>query len=157
MRSGVFSLGRWRCYMMMLVEQARWLLWTLLIVSLALIVAGFVLSPWAGIAAVAIDAFLVVMAVSFVIMAYGFNSITGVNMPPHALQLEGDSIKVEFEDGKSVEVSRKDIRPYKIYPGGALVPVDGARAGWLWVPPAAFDTPEGFTGFMKKIYESHTE
>lgn len=141
----------------MLIEQAPWLGWALLGVTVVLAVVGFIFSPWMGIAALGVDAFLVVMAMSFVIMAYGFNSVTGVNMPLHTLSLENNKIRVEFEDGKTVDIAKENARPYKIYPGGVLVPVEGQKKGWLWIPPKAFLTPEEFMVFVKEIYESHTE
>lgn len=136
----------------MLVEQAPWLGWTLVVVTVALAVAGFIYSPWIGFAALALNAFLVVTALSFVIMACGFNSITGVNMATHCLSTDSGVVRAEFEDGKTVEVDKKNIKPYKIYPGGVLVPVDGARPGWLWIPPGAFETPEDFQEFLKSLY-----
>ena len=158
-KSDQFRISRWRCYLLMLIHDAAWLGWSLLVVVAALIILGFVFSPWIGLAAIGVSAFLVVMALSFVIMAYGFNSITGVNMAKHSLRSEPGSIVIEFEDGHRMEVAKSDIRPYNIYPGGVTAPVDGARPGWLWIPPKAFENDEEFKDFLKSIYrdESNTE
>ena len=154
MRSGLFRIGRARCYLLMLVEQAPWLAWTLLAVCLGLAATGFILSPWIGIAAIGFCAFLTVTALSFVIMAYGFHSVTGLNMAMHSLENTPGRLMVEFEDGKQVGIEKSDLRPYKIYPGGVLVPVAGARSGWIWIMPKAFETPEDFAGFMREIYKT---
>ena len=143
----------------MLVHDAAWLGWSLLVVGLGLVVAGFIFSPWLGIAALGVAAFMAVMAMSFVIMAYGFNSITGINMSTHSLALCRGGVAVEFEDGKVVSLNASDVRPYHIYPGGVLMPVAGSRPGWLWVPPKAFESDEDFKEFLKCVYrnESNTE
>ena len=147
-----FRLGRWKCYMLMLVEQAPWLSRILAVVAVGLAVAGFIISPWVGIAALGIDVFLIVMAMSFVIMAYGICSVTGVNMAMHTLEIGEGEIRAVFEDGKTIGISLEEVRPYKIYPGGILIPVDGKKAGWIWVPAKAFDTAEEFQSFIRDIY-----
>lgn len=161
-RSGEFRLPRWKCYCLMLVEQASWVAWTLLLVIVALIAVGFILSPWLGVAAIGYSVFITIMAMSFVIMAYGLNSVTGANMPLHTLTAGNDGIRFEYEDGKTVDIPREDIRPYRIYPGGVLLPVGGKKAGFIWLTPKAFETGGDFAEFLKKIYtdtkyESNTE
>lgn len=148
----MFRLGRAKCYLLMLMEQAPAVGWVLLVLIAGLTTAGFLISPWVGVAALGLDAFIAVMGLNFVIMAFGFNSITGVNMAMHTLSLRGGKVEVEFEDGKTVEIDTADLRPYKIYPGGVLVPVGGARAGWLWVPPKAFPTDGEFRSFISGLY-----
>ena len=157
MKSEEFRLSRWKCYWLMLMHQAAWLGWTLLVVVLGLVAVGFIYSPWMGIAAIGIDAFIVVMALSFVIIAYGFGTITGLNMTNHTLQVESRDIEIGFAEGEPIRIPCSDARPYSIYPGGVLVPVEGKRSGWLWVPPSAFATPEEFQIFLKKIYISANE
>lgn len=152
MRSEPFTLGRWRCYTMMVMEQAQWLVWTLAILMLGLAVAGFIFSPWAGIAALGVDAFLLVMALSFVIMAFGFNSVTVLNIPRHTVTIDVECLVIEIEDGATEKIPKEDIRPYKIYPGGVIVPVEGLRSGWLWLPPAAFASPDDYQVFLKQMY-----
>ena len=157
LRSEEFRLGRWHCYWLMLIHQAPY--WGLAVglLALAMIVAGFILSPWIGLAAIGFSAFLVVMVVTFVIAVYGFHSITGCNMTPHRLFLTDSRIGVEFDDeGRDLTVSRSEARPYRIFPGGVLVPIEGERAGWLWIPPRAFENDEDFKTFLKKIYEGNT-
>lgn len=141
--------------MLLMFEQAPWIGWTLLVLVVGLVVAGFVFSFWMGIAALGLDAFLVVMAMSFVVMAYGFNSITGANLSSHTLSVEGDRLRLEFDDGKSRELPRSEAQPYRIYPGGVVVPLGGKNGGWLWIPPSAFDTPGEFHTFLKAIYKQH--
>ena len=143
----------------MLMHQAPWLGWALLLVTVGLAVAGFLFSPWLGVAAIGVDAFLVVMAMSFVIFAYGFNSVTGVNMTQHSLRATTAGLLVEFEEGDPLTIRKEEIAPYHIYPGGVIVPVGGNRAGWIWVPPRAFESDEDFKDFLKSIYrnESNTE
>lgn len=152
-------MPRWRCYLMMMMHDASWLGWVLLVVVIALTTAGFLFSPWIGAAAIGFDAFIVVMAMSFVIMTYGFNSITGVNMSPHAFYMRNGTLIIEFEEGREMEIPRQDIRPYHIYPGGVLVPVEGKRPGWLWIPPKAFENDNEFQIFLKRVYrdENNTE
>ena len=158
-RSGKFRMSRWQCYFYMLIHHALWLAWTLLIVISGMAVVGFLCSPWIGIVALGVDALIVVMSMSFVIIAYGFTSITGANMADHALRSEGNVLRIEFEDGKEIEVQKSDIRPYHIYPGGVIVPVEGKKSGWIWIPPRAFETDEEFQNFLKRLYinESNTE
>lgn len=162
--SATFSMGRFHCYSLMVMEQAPWAAWSLLVAVVLLVAGGFLISPWAGVAAFGVAAFLAVMVMSFVIMAYGVYSITGVNMAPHSLAVDGHRILVRFDEGDDVEVMCEHAAPYKIYPGGVLVPVEGARAGWLWVPSRAFDHPDALRDFLKLIYrplliedESYTE
>ena len=152
MKSGTIRMGKWHCYRLMLFHHAPALAWIVAVVVVALTVAGFFFSPWVGFATLGFDFFIIVSALSFVIFAYGFNSVTGVNMPPHTLELEGDNIVAEFEDEKRVEVSRKDILPYIVFSRGVLVPVKGAKSGWLWIPPKAFDDDEAFRAFLKEMY-----
>lgn len=148
----IFRLGRTRCYLLMLLEQARWLAWLLLGIVAVLTTAGFTYSPAVGIATLGFDAFLITMALSFVILACGFNSITGVNMSHHSLSVDGGVVTVRFEDGKEIRIAGELIRPYKIYPGGVVVPVSGDRPGWLWVPTGAFERPEDMRLFLKSLY-----
>lgn len=136
----------------MTIEQAPWLGLAVAIVAIGCMVWGFVCSPWYGIAALGFAAFLVVMAMSFIIIAYGFYSITGVNMARHSLVLSEKNLVVEFEDGAPVEIPLEDIRPYKIYPGGVLMPVAGKRPGWLWIPPHAFGENGMFQDFLHAVY-----
>ena len=145
-------MKRWHCYTLMLLHQATWLCWVVLAVTIALAVVGFIFSPWIGIAALGFDIFIVMMALSFSIMVYGFNSITGVNTLNHSFHLDKGKIRVEFEDGEPVEIDRKEARPYHIYPGGVLIPVAGVKAGWLWLPPKAFESDNDFQTFLKEIY-----
>ena len=156
-KSGVFSMGRWHCYALMLIHQSRWVAIALAVVVAGLIAAGFIVSPWMGIAAVSFAAFISVMVLSFIILVYGFNSVTGVNMGRHSLSLQGERIRVEFEEGDPVYINCSDILPYSIYPGGVVIPVTGVKAGWLWVPPAAFSSPEDFQQFLKSIYHPETQ
>lgn len=155
-KSNVFSMGRWHCYALMLIHQSRWVAIVLTVLIVALIVAGFIVSPWMGIAAISFAAFIAVMVLNFIILVYGFNSVTGVNMGRHSLSLHGDRIMVEFEEGVPMYINCSDILPYSIYPGGVLIPVTGIKAGWLWVPPAAFSTSEDFQKFLKTIYHPET-
>lgn len=157
MKSGTMRMSRWHCYLLMLLHQASWLAWTLVITLIVLVTFGFLHSVATGIASIGLGIFIVVMAMNFVIFAYGFNSITGINITEHALRLEGPVIAADIVDEKSVEIKREHLRPYHIYPGGVLVPVEGNRKGWLWIKASAFDTPEEFQKFMKKIYESNSE
>ena len=150
-------MGRWHCYFLMLVHQALWVGIVVAALVVAVTVAGFVVSPWAGIASIGFDAFIVVMGVSFVISVYGFSSITGCNMPSHTIRILPDRVDIEFEDEKVISIEKKDIRPYKIYPGGVLVPFTGAHAGWIWVPSRIFETGADFTGFLKNLYRKDTE
>lgn len=152
-------MNRWQCYLYMLIHQASWVAWVTLIVMAGLVAAGFIHSLWAALAAVAVDIFIAVMTMSFVIIAFGFNSITGVNMGSHSLSTNNDGLVIKFDDGKEIEVKKSDILPYHIYPGGVIVPVKGAKAGWVWVPPGAFDTDGEFRNFLKSLYanESNTE
>lgn len=139
---------------MMLLHHTSWLAWTLLLLVAALIAGGFVISPWVGIAAIGFAAFIVVMVMSFVIFAYGFNSITGLNMTPHSLGIEDGRMMVELADGKTIGMELSGIKPYKIYPGGVMIPFDGPRSGWLWVPPSAFPNDEDFRNFLKSSYKN---
>ena len=149
-------MGRWQCYLLMAMEQAPALLWGAVGVAVAMATVGFVFSPVLGVAALAVGLFLLVMVLSFVMIAYGFNSITGVNVSGHTLAIADGGVEAEMEDGRKVSIRRDSIRPYKIYPGGVLVPVkgniDGKGEGWLWVPPKAFDTAAEFQGFLKAMY-----
>lgn len=154
--SGFFSMGRWKCYMTMLMHQAPILFWLLAVSLLGLIATGFIFSPWLGIAALGLSLFIAVMVVSTVIMVYGFNSITGVNMSRHSLTATDADIRIDFEEGDPLSVSKQDVGPYRIYPGGIVVPVEGLRKGWLWVPPKAFENDEDFKQFIMRIYEGNT-
>ena len=147
-------MNRWHCYLMMLVHDGGWLRWALPAVIVCLIGAGFIHSVWAGIVAVCFSLLLGVMVMSFVIMVYGFNSVTGLNMTPHSLVAGEGTVRADFEEGRPVEVSLADVRPYTVYPGGALVPVAGPRKGWLWVPPDAFDSTEEMQRFLQALYRS---
>ena len=153
----MYRLARWRCYLLMLMHEAGWLGWTLLLTLAALITAGFIWSPWTGVAAIGVGAFIAVMVMSFMIMVYGFNSITGVNMSMHSLKSEKNRVIIGFENGKELEVVKEDIRPYHIYPGGVIAPVEGKRRGWLWIPPKAFETDEEFKHFLKSIYGNESD
>ena len=155
MKSAVFRLGRGRCCLLLMMEQAPAVGWILLAVCIALLVAGFLFSPWAGVAALGVVAFLTVSVFNLVMMACGLNSVTGLNMAPHSLGVEDETVVAEFEDGGRVEVDLADLRPYRIYPGGVVVPVEGSRKGWLWVPPAAFGSPEDFQAFMAGLYKRY--
>ena len=157
--SEMFQLNRWRCYMLMLIHQAAWLGWLMVLLIVGLTVTGFLLSPWIGIASLGFDIFIVVMVMSFVIMIFGFNSITGINMSMHSLSVGEKYITVTFEDETTIEIDRHDVRPYKIYPAGIIVPVAGKRPGWLWIPPKAFPDDAAFQKFLSAIYnyESNTE
>ena len=152
MRSANFRMSRARCYILMLLHQAPIATLLLCLLMASLTVAGFLFSPYIGVATIGVDAFLIVMLLTFVIAVYGFHSVTGCNMADHSLEQTDENVKVIFEDGKEIEISKKEILPYKIYPGGVLVPVKGERAGWLWVPPKAFDTPDEFSLFLKSLY-----
>lgn len=153
----MFRMMRWQCYLYMMIHQATWLFWLLFMIITGGAVAGFFFSVWAGIVALCIGAFLSVMAFSFVMIAYGFNSVTGLNMTSHRLYSSGEKLVVEFDDGKDIEMPKDDLRPYLIYPGGIIVPLKGGRTGWVWVPPKAFDTDEGFKEFLKSLYENNSE
>lgn len=157
MRSAQFRMSRSRCYLTMMAFQAPWVGWSLLVLVVVLVAGGFILSPWLGLAAIGVSAFMCVMGLSFVIMSYGFYSVTGCNMSLHSLSLHDKKLIVELEDGKKIEISLKELDHYSIYPGGVVVPVGGARAGWIWIPPRAFETPEEFKQFVKTLYESNTE
>lgn len=145
-------MKRWHCYWLMLIEQASVVAWLMGIIVAGITVWGFILSPWIGIVAVGFALFIIVMGMSFVIFAYGFNSITGVNMTPHILEKRGNKIICNFADETQVEINCMDIRPYKIYPGGVLVPVVGEKAGWLWIPPKAFESDQVFRSFLQDLY-----
>lgn len=153
-RSKAFRMKRWHCYLVMMIYQARWLMWSLLILVLALISVGFIYSPWVGIAATGVAAFISAMAFSFVIMAYGFQSVTGVNMTEHSLIIRDDKLNVEFEEGDEVSIDKSSIFPYLIYPGGVIVPVEKNGKGWIWLPPKAFVSDEEFKLFLKDLYAS---
>ena len=155
LKSEMFRLSRMKCYFLMMMEHAPYTTLFLLIVLIGLTTAGFIVSPWYGVAALGFDAFLLVMAMSFVIFVYGFNSVTGANMAIHSLSLDEGGIMVEFEDCKCIKIPREDIGKYKIYPGGALLIVHGTRKGWIWIPPKAFEGCEiSFETFLKGIYDS---
>lgn len=155
--SNMFRMARFKCYFLMLVHQAPWAGWVMLAIVAGLTVTGFILSPWLGIAALGFDAFIIVMVMSFVIFAYGFSSITGVNMMSHCLKVSDGSLSIEFEEGNQVTVPLADIEPYLIYPGGVIIPVKGPREGWLWLPPKAFDEPSDFQNFLKCLYEGNSK
>lgn len=138
----------------MLMHQAAPLAWGMLALVVAVVTAGFIVSPWVGIAAIGLSAFICVMLLSFVIMTFGFYSVTGANISLHTLALSEHGLTVEFEDGKTLHIARSDISPYHIYPGGVVVPVNGARAGWLWLPPRAFPSPEAFQSFLSGLYNT---
>lgn len=157
MRSGDFRMSKFQCYLYMVIEQAQWLGWTVLVLSLALIVGGFMFSVWHGVASIAFAAFLSVMALGFVIIAYGFYSVTGANMTLHSLEIEDRSVSVVSDGEKILELPLSDIRPYRVYPGGAIVPVKGSRSGWLWVPASAFETAEDLSSFLKRLYHPAAE
>ena len=148
-----FRMGRWHCYMLMMLHHLPAVTLLLLVALAGAATVGFILSPWHGIAILGIDMFLLVMFASFVIMAYGLGSITGCNTQPHSLHIIPGGLRVEFEEGEEAEISGADILPYKIYPGGVLVPVKGVKAGWVWLPPKAFDTPSDMQVFLKEIYK----
>lgn len=150
-----FRVRRFTCYTLMLLHQATGLAWIFGIVAVALAATGFIISPWIGLVALGLDAFLAVMVYTFVITAYGFNSLTGCNMPLHRLVVDGEYLAVEFEEGSPLAIPRKEVRPYKIYPGGALLPIGGSRPGWVWLPPKAFGNPDDFKNFIKQLYESN--
>ena len=168
MKTQPFKMGRFRCYWLMLLHQAPAVGWIMLAAIAALTTAGFIVSPWAGLATIGFDIFIVVMGMSFVIMAYGFHSITGVNLSEHTLAIEGDKIKVEFNEtsaetgedserdtapaSRPVEILLKDLRPYSVYPGGVLIPVEGPRKGFLWLPLRAFASDTDFQTFLKSLY-----
>lgn len=150
-------MSRRRCYGVMMVHHAMWVAVVMALVSAALIGSGFLFSAGAGIAAIGFSVFLWVMALSFVIFAYGFNSVTVLNMPLHSLGLRGDEIIITFESGEEQTVETASVRPYRIYPGGVVIPVEGAKAGFLWVPSGAFDNPDDMVKFLKLIYESNSK
>ncbi|MCH5217460.1 MAG: hypothetical protein J1F07_02725 [Muribaculaceae bacterium] len=149
-------MRRWHCYLLMLMHQAPAAGWVVGLLCVALVVAGFIVSPWLGVAALGVSAFIAVMAMSFVVMAYGFYTLTWVNMKPHTFSLSGDSLRIVFDDGREVGVALNQLRPYTIYPGGVLVPVAVEGGGWLWFPggsqPDGMPLPE----FLKRLY-NHTD
>ena len=145
-------MRRWHCYLLMLMHDASWLGWSLLAVILILVAGGFIISPWIGIAAIGFALFIAMMAMSFVIMAYGFNSFTGVNMMTHTLAVDGSNITIGFEEGDAIEIDCRSARPYHIFPGGVLLPVSGAREGWLWIPTKAFENDNDMKEFLKTVY-----
>lgn len=157
MSSGMFRIGRWKCYLLMLAHQAAPLMWILISLCVALSVAGFIISPWIGLASLGFDAFILMSGISFVVFAYGFNSVTGLNMTPHSLEAEEDGLLVRFEEGEPVKIARDELRPYTVYPGGVVMPVGGSKAGWVWVPPKAFESDSDFKTFLSKIYSSEME
>lgn len=153
----MFKMGRWHCYFFMLIHQALSVGIIYLLVAAALATAGFIHSVWAGIAALSVDGFLAVMVMSFVIMAYGFNSVTGINITPHSFELDGHRLVVRYEDGKTTEINISDIKPYTIYPGGVIVPVENDRKGWLWITPGAFENPDEMLPFLKALYPADSQ
>lgn len=156
--AALYRMGRWHCYTLMLLHQAPAVGWIMAAAIVALTVAGFILSPWIGVAAIGFDFFILVMGLSFVIMVYGFHSVTGVNMIPHRFAQDGKNLILEFEEGDPEVIPKASLRPYRIYPGGVLVPVEGERRGWIWIPPKAFEDDGRFQGFIKQLYdESNTE
>lgn len=162
-----FRMRRWHCYFLMLLSQAPAVGWIMLALVAGLTTAGFLFSPWIGIAAFGFDIFIVMMGMSFVIMVYGFNSVTGLNMASHSLHIEGESVIVSFEadenrepvegkpsqpPAKTIEIKKKDLLPYHIYSGGVLIPVEGPRRGFLWLPTRAFPSDTAFSEFLKALY-----
>lgn len=161
MKSGTFRMSRTRCYLLMMLHQAQWLFWLLCIVTVGLVTLGFIYSPWHGVAAIGFSSFIIMMGLSFLIFAFGFNSITGMNLAEHSIETSPAHVRVLFEDGKTVEIDRERILRYKIYPGGVLIPVTGPQEGWLWIPVKAFENPADLNPFLKEVYrkehESNTE
>lgn len=153
---GPFKMGRWHCYTLMLFHQAPWMGLIMVLLAVGVIVAGFIVSPWSGLASIGFAAFIIVMGMSFVISVYGFSSVTGCNIPPHTVEIEPDKVLVRFEDEKVKEISKADIEPYRIYPGGVLVPVKGAHAGWLWIPAKIFESGDALQLFLKNLYIRET-
>lgn len=154
-------MSRARCYLLMLMEQAPMVGWSVLGIVILLIVIGFLVSPWIGIAAVGLSAFIVVTAISFVMLLYGFNTLIGLNMSSHFLGIDGDNLVVTVEDEIPLEIQLSRLNPYKIYPGGVLVPVTegdpkinkNSQGGWIWIPTKAFNTDDDFKSFLKRLYE----
>lgn len=157
LESGVFRLKRWKCYLLMLLHDARWVAWTYVAIASVLAIWGFIFSPWIGVAALGLDAFLLAMAMNLVIIAYGFHTLTGVNLSPHSIHIEGNEVEVVPEDGESLFLSRSDFMPYHIYPGGVLLPFGGDRRGWLWLPASAFASGPEMQDFIKAIYQNNNE
>ena len=164
-----FRMRRWHCYFLMLLSQAPAVGWIMLALVAGITTAGFLFSPWMGVAAIGFDVFIVMMGMSFVIMVYGFNSVTGLNMVSHSLRIVGESVIVSFEaeenpgevdmtpsqsqhPAKNIEISKKDLLPYHIYSGGVLIPVEGPRRGFLWLPTRAFPTDAAFSAFLSALY-----
>lgn len=154
--SGFFKMNRWHCYWLMLIFQAPVVAWITAALVAVFTIVGFIVSPWVGVATLGFDVFFFVMALTFVIAVYGFHSITGCNTAMHSLKAVGEKVVVTFEDEKTIEIEKSNLCRYHVFPGGVLIPVDGARQGWLWLTPKAFESDIDMQIFLKEIYEGNT-
>lgn len=153
METKEFRLGRMKCYLLMLAYQAPTVGWVLGAVVVATLVAGFLVSPWVGLVTVGVDAFLCVMVMSLIIMAYGLGSVTGCNMSLHTLSVTAQTLSVNFEEGSPLVFEKKRLGRYTIYPGGIVVPIDGKKGGWIWVASRAFEQGADMAEFIKRLYD----
>ena len=152
--SEMFRMRRWHCYLLLTIHQAPKVGLATAIVAVGLVTAGFIWSPWAGLAAVGVAGFLMVSVLTLVVIAYGFHTMTGLNMSLHSLSLTREgTVRVQYEDGQTTELPRAEAGRYHIYPGGVLVPFGGKNSGWLWVPPKAFADDWTFRSFLNGIYK----